>query len=270
MLVAGRHTKREAHEAHARLGYVMTSRIAFDLLCLWNDIAADRIDEYERWHTMEHVPERVWIPGFVSGTRYVRVPSDSPPDKSSPRYFTLYELQGVACLESAAYRDVVDHPTPWSASMRPSFSNFVRKTGRVVAVAGHILGTAIELTRLVYARGHAPGSGDWQRTADRLFHVASQAGVTRVRVQQVEPAGPQAIANADAAPAGNEFVILMECFDEARLNSIRRHVDDALSTAGPSAPIWAAHNAYRFASRVHHDDVAAPERPEPRVDLMKN
>ena len=33
-------------------------------LALWNDVASGREAEYERWHTFEHVPERVAVPGM--------------------------------------------------------------------------------------------------------------------------------------------------------------------------------------------------------------
>ena len=33
-------------------------------LALWNDFDPEREAEYECWHTFEHVPERVGIPGF--------------------------------------------------------------------------------------------------------------------------------------------------------------------------------------------------------------
>ena len=40
-------------------------------LALWNDIEPQRRTEYDAWHTFEHVPERVGIPGFIRGRRYV-------------------------------------------------------------------------------------------------------------------------------------------------------------------------------------------------------
>ena len=40
-------------------------------LALWNDIAAARDAEYNLWHTREHVPERLSVPGILTGKRYV-------------------------------------------------------------------------------------------------------------------------------------------------------------------------------------------------------
>mgnify|MGYP000753556787 CR=1 FL=1 len=89
-------------------------------LALWNDIAREREPEYDRWHTREHVPERVGVAGFRGARRYVnRTPAQH-------RYFTLYELAELAVLDSAAYQALVERPTPWSQSMRPDFARFLR------------------------------------------------------------------------------------------------------------------------------------------------
>lgn len=46
------------------------------------DIEADAIEEHDRWHTHEHLPERLSIPGFRRGTRWVA-------DEKGPRYMVL-------------------------------------------------------------------------------------------------------------------------------------------------------------------------------------
>ena len=35
------------------------------------DVAAAAIDEHDDWHTHEHFPERLSIPGFLRGTRWI-------------------------------------------------------------------------------------------------------------------------------------------------------------------------------------------------------
>lgn len=110
-------------------------------LALWNDIEPPREAEYNLWHTREHVPERVTVPGILSGRRYVAAQADMY------RYFTLYELESFAVLESAAYKALVDNPTPWSRSMRPDFRNFVRYPCRTLASVGRGMGGAVTTLR---------------------------------------------------------------------------------------------------------------------------
>ncbi|MBN9408416.1 MAG: hypothetical protein J0H69_04615 [Burkholderiales bacterium] len=232
------------------------------LLSLWNGVEERRIAEYDRWHTLEHVPERVWVPGFVSGTRYV---GEAP---GQTRYFTLYELESLDCLDSPAYQDLVAHPSPWSASMRLSMRDFLRKTGNVVASAGSVQGAVLAAVRMVWlgAPGAAP---DWPAFAAGLLADGAPACMSRVRIQQVVAAGAQAIANHDEAPAGEEFLCLAESSDAAALDALADCVTRRLDALAPSRrPGWVWHSRYRFACRVDHADVAAATRPAPRLDLM--
>ncbi len=89
-------------------------------LALWNERAASR-DDYDVWHTREHVPQRLTIPGILAGQRY------SDGDGPLPSYFTLYPLADLQVLESSQYRSVVERPTPWSLSMRPAMSDWYRQ-----------------------------------------------------------------------------------------------------------------------------------------------
>lgn len=232
------------------------------LLSLWNDIESHRINEYEQWHTLEHVPERVWVPGFVAATRYVAA------TPVQVRYFTLYELEGLDCLRSAAYQDLVDNPTPWSARMRPSFSNFLRKTGPVAVRSGHSAGCAIFLVRWVWSIASAPTPTELQAFADQVLQSGAHLGVTRVRIQAVDTAGPQALKNVDSAPAGTEYIGMVETFEPDPFELLAERVASAEALAWRAAPLWRDVGSYRMASRVVHTDVAAPTRPAPRLDLM--
>ncbi|HVE48767.1 MAG TPA: hypothetical protein VNG69_04010 [Casimicrobiaceae bacterium] len=106
-------------------------------LALWNDIARNREREYEDWHTLEHVPERVAVDGFIGARRYVNRARDEH------RYFTLYDVKSLDVFESAEYRDLVDRPTPRSEAMRPDFANFLRAPCTLVASEGAGIGAAI-------------------------------------------------------------------------------------------------------------------------------
>jgi hypothetical protein len=106
-------------------------------LALWNDIARAREPEYDQWHTLEHVPERVSAPGFRGARRYANR------GREHHRYFTLYEVDSLAAFETAEYRDLLERPTPWSAAMRPDFANFLRATCAVAMSRGYGIGAAI-------------------------------------------------------------------------------------------------------------------------------
>jgi len=106
-------------------------------LALWNDIAEKRELEYDQWHTLEHVPERVAVTGIHGARRYVNR------RRMSHRFFTLYDVDSLGVFERPEYVDLLQNPTPCSASMRPDFSNFVRAPCAVRKSAGIGIGAAI-------------------------------------------------------------------------------------------------------------------------------
>jgi hypothetical protein len=228
------------------------------VLALWNDIDPVRMDEYERWHAIEHVPERVWVPGFVAATRYVADAGDQP------RYFTLYELQSLECLETAAYLELVAEPTPWSASMRPAFTSFHRAACPLVVDIGTGSGAGLIAFRVVWTSAQAPATAALQAVASALFE---HGDVTRVQIGEVTPAGSQALANERNAPPGREYLFLIQTlrYDEVVALS-EQFQNTAAASLGQS--VWHERTYYQFASHVQHSDVSAAQRPKPRLDLM--
>ena len=60
-------------------------------VCIWHDIAPEATDEFYQWHNREHMPERVGIPGFLRGRRYIAI-------AGAPTYFNLYEADSAEVL----------------------------------------------------------------------------------------------------------------------------------------------------------------------------
>jgi hypothetical protein len=85
-------------------------------VAMWWDVAPEMRAEWEDWHTNEHMPERLAIPGFLRGTRWV----------SGDSYFVLYEVDRMSTLTGGAYLERLNNPTPWSRKMMPHHRNMVR------------------------------------------------------------------------------------------------------------------------------------------------
>lgn len=232
------------------------------LLALWNDIDLDRTMEYNRWHTIEHVPERVWVPGFHSGTRYITNGG------ARQQYFTLYELESLDCLNSDAYKDLVNSPTPWSTSMRASFSNFLRKTGPIIAVTGNVQGSAIAVIRMVFKEKQVPDLTSLRKFTAEVMRQCGNLGVTRVRIQKVDAAGPQAFKNEDEAPVGVELLCIVETYASSLVPVLADLTDEIIARKLAPRPYWTERSEYVFLSQVQHKDVASADRPTPRIDLM--
>ncbi len=56
---------------------------------MWHDITPEADSEYNLWHTREHMPERIALPGFLRSRRGVNRGLDRQ------HYFTLYECAGL-------------------------------------------------------------------------------------------------------------------------------------------------------------------------------
>jgi hypothetical protein len=149
-------------------------------LAIWHDIEERGEIEYNDWHTREHMPERVEIPGFEAGRRFV--------DRSLEhhRYFTLYEAAALDVLGSAAYRARLDAPTPWTREVQPTFTNFVRAACRTAASEGRGTGGALGTIRVDFAdpaHREPLARASAQLAADALAHH----GITSVHVGIAEP-----------------------------------------------------------------------------------
>jgi hypothetical protein len=172
-------------------------------LALWNDLARGREAEYDTWHTREHVPERVAAPGFRSGRRYVC------PAHPAHRWFTLYDVADLGCFETPVYLDLLDNPTPWSASMRPDFRNFLRVPCIELGAAGFGIGAALAVLRL-------PGD----TALPPLNELAAGEGMVRARLgRRADAAGASGGFRAGAAGSGASdafsAVLLLEALDRA-------------------------------------------------------
>jgi hypothetical protein len=141
-------------------------------LVIWHDIRAELEPEYHRWHTREHMPERLGIPGFLRGRRGV----DWPRDKY--RYFTLYEGADVDVFGSPAYLQRLNNPTPWSNKLQPAFYNFVRSACDTIVSIGEGVGGAILTFRLPLAlRGEADLRAQARPMADKLMKTDGVSSV---------------------------------------------------------------------------------------------
>lgn len=118
-------------------------------MLLWYDIVPEQIAEHDDWHTRQHFPERLGIPGFMRAQRWV---ASSP----GPRYFIVYEVSDLDVLTSAPYLERLNNPTAWTSRTMPSFRGMVRGFCRLEGSHGSVLGTSALSLRY----GAAPGMGD--------------------------------------------------------------------------------------------------------------
>jgi hypothetical protein len=97
------------------------------------DVVDDAIAEHDDWHTHEHLPERLSLPGFRRGTRWVAM-------RGSPRYFVMYEVDELAALQSEAYLERLNRPSAWTSRVMPHYRGMSRRLCTVSRSHGAGLG----------------------------------------------------------------------------------------------------------------------------------
>jgi hypothetical protein len=183
-------------------------------LAIWHDIDPAMAAEWHRWHTEEHMPERVGIPGFLAGRRYM--------NPAVPRHacFTLYEGRDLSVFGSPAYLERLNAPTPWTRSMAPAFRNFMRGACRRVASAGQEqgYGGALLTIRLEGTADPAPdqvGQGLVDNIADCEGIVGAHLGVCVPEVTKAD-SNERALRSATEEEIF-DGVLLVEAYDAALL-----------------------------------------------------
>jgi hypothetical protein len=110
------------------------------------DVAPEAIPEHDDWHTHEHLPERLSIPGFLRGSRWIAL-------TGHPGYFVMYEVLQLATLTSDAYLARLNDPSPWTSRMMPFYRGMTRGFCSVTGSFGSGIGHVCLLVRFKPARG---------------------------------------------------------------------------------------------------------------------
>ncbi len=139
---------------------------------MWWDIAPGEDAEFHEWHTREHFPERLGVPGFLRGRRYVA-------EQGEPRYFTLYELDSLGVMTSPAYLARLNDPTDWTRRVIPTFRNLNRTASRVTLSLGRGIGGTLATLRLEPRLGREDELRRWltDTTLPALLEQPQMVGV---------------------------------------------------------------------------------------------
>jgi hypothetical protein len=110
---------------------------------IWNDVTPEGRDAFYAWHDREHVPERLALPGFLRGRRFVK-------PRHSPEWLTIYEARDVGALVSPEYLARLNAPTPVTTATLRHFRNTSRAVCRAVhsaggSTGGHVLAMRVSV-----------------------------------------------------------------------------------------------------------------------------
>ena len=180
------------------------------LMAFWADIDPDYEPRFLEWHNCEHMPERVSVPGFREGRRY-RVIGETP------RYLMMYLTERADVLESDAYIERLNHPTPWTRESLGHFRNPTRNVYTLLGGRGHV--SLREAPYLISVRFDIAAPAELRMRAavqdDLLPAWAALPEVARVRFYGID-AAVSGIETAErgiyeGGPGSQRFLLLAEC-----------------------------------------------------------
>lgn len=114
----------------------VTGLLGLGVLVNWGGVVAEQEDDYNAWHSMEHMPERLSVPGFKRGRRAIGVDGTSDDQK----YFMMYEAESADVFVSPPYLARLNDPTPWTRRILSAYVAPSRTVCRVRQSIGRGVG----------------------------------------------------------------------------------------------------------------------------------
>lgn len=205
------------------------------VLAIWNGIENDAESEFLNWHVHEHIPERVALPGFQRGRRYVAV-------DGHPKFFNFYEANHIGDFASKDYQSSLNSPSDWTSAVVRNFSDTSRTVCEVVRSLGQGEGVFVETIQLSKAETGKDLLAEL--VAGTLPAIANMHGVVGVHLLKGQGnVGRQATAETklrNGPDANADIILLLELTNIEMLDLLRTDSlisDEGLKKAGANAEI---------------------------------
>jgi hypothetical protein len=218
-------------------------------VAIWHDITPEGREAFYAWHGVQHMPERVGIPGFLRGRRYVALDADL-------EYFNLYETASHAVVTGPDYLARLNAPTPWTQATVKHFRNVARSLCTVAATEGTGQGGLVATYRWSAPPGEAALRAALREAVPRIAGSAGVAGahllLADAQASGVDTAERRVRGSANAVP---RVILMVEGWgDEAPFGAFARAlVGDQACAAGGEAPVL---GLYRLQNALEPRDLA--------------
>jgi hypothetical protein len=211
------------------------------------DIAPEAIAEHDHWHTHEHLPERLSIPGFLRGTRWIAL-------QGQPRYLVLYEVATLATLTSDAYLERLNNPSAWTAKMMPHYRGMGRGFCAVSGSHGLGFGHVARLLRFKPKAESTSALRTWLQSV--LPGLPAMPGLSSAHLLEGAATPPmtneQRIRGVDA---NLDWALLLTGYDAGALAEVPGGLDrSGLEQRGAEGTVEAV---YAMAHSLSRDELAA-------------
>ena len=217
------------------------------MVAIWHDVAPQARDDFHEWHSREHLPERVGIPGFRRGRRFVAI-------SGQPEFFTLHEADSPEILAGQDYVNRLNAPSAWTQRILPSFRNVARAVCRVAFTHGVGSGGVMLTLRFAIDPARRDGTIDAlrRRVLPPLLYRKGVAGIHLCLADEAASAMETAERRARGAPdAVPLWIVLIEGIS----------VPDVEGAADDLTPTLAAHGAQSIERAVYRLELTRLKTP---------
>jgi hypothetical protein len=233
------------------------------VVLVWCDIAAEAADEHERWHSYEHIPERLAVPG------YLRVRRGISQEPDVPRIFVLYEVRDLDVVTSPAYLERLNNPSAWTSRMMRSVKRLNRTPCRIAGSAGAGIGAQMATIRLTPDPAAESRLRHWLAST-ALPEIARQPGIVGAHLLEADAVarGPntrEQVLRGQRDEAAN-WVIVLEGFDRQAVREVPAALLSAEQLSRHGARLDGPAAAYQLVHIASAADVeaASGSKPEQR------
>ena len=115
------------------------------VLVNWGGVLPDKETNYNEWHSKEHMPERISLPGFLRGYRAVGIDGT----EINHKYFMMYEAEKKEIFVSKEYLERLNNPTKWTKEILSSYLSPSRTICSVISTKSIGLGGFILTIRFL-------------------------------------------------------------------------------------------------------------------------
>jgi hypothetical protein len=219
----------------AKSGVKVSGLAGEAFVAIWHDIVPEGKEDFYEWHNREHMPERVGVPGFRRGRRYIA-------QRGSPEYFNLYEVETPEVLTGQDYLGRLNNPTPWTRRAVAYFRNVSRSLCRVGGSYGCGQGGLIMTWRF----DTVPGQEDQCRrylAREALLEIVQRPGIVGAHFGVADRAGSEIVTeekkSRGSATLVPGWIILLEGISATALDQAAEPAlgVDALRAHGAADPI---------------------------------
>ena len=216
-------------------------------VAIWHEIAPEGRKAFYAWHGSEHMPERLGVPGFLRGRRYVAV-------HGTPEFFNLYETATADVVKGDDYLARLNAPTPWTVSTVRHFRGVARSLCEVVASAGEGQGGLVATFR--YDVDDADAAAHRARMMGAVARLASEEGIAGCHLL-VADAAASAVETAEKRARGEgtevpRWILLVESWDDTAdfVAWCERLAGRDLFVDASVAPSWAGYQLQNARDRL--------------------